>query len=150
MTRFLTVDHVVAIHNREVGAGVRDRGLLESAVGRPQQTFDGEDLYPSLHNKAGALFESLAQNQPFLDGNKRTALLSAYAFYALNGWQLEVPDDYEVIHLAVDLALGNADAAKCAERFSEWARPIPDPHPDQEAVKIVPGRRGDWRGRARG
>ena len=131
MTRFLTVEHVIAIHRAEVeGAALRDRGLLESAVGRPQHTFDGEDLRVTIHEKAGALFESLAQNQAFTDGNKRTAVLAVNAFYALNGFVLRA-DDSELIHLAVSLAIDDEmDAAKCASRFEVWAVPLDEILPD--------------------
>ncbi len=53
--------------------GIRDRGLLESAINRPYQSFDGVDLYPSPVEKAAAIFESIISNHPFIDGNKRTA-----------------------------------------------------------------------------
>jgi death on curing protein len=53
--------------------GIRDRGILESALNRPYQTFDGNDLYPTPLDKAAAIFESIISNHPFVDGNKRTA-----------------------------------------------------------------------------
>ena len=53
--------------------GIRDHGILDSAINRPYQTFDGEDLYPDPVDKAAAIFESIISNHPFVDGNKRTA-----------------------------------------------------------------------------
>lgn len=91
---YLAPEQVLFIHARLVtetgGAhGVRDLGLLLSALARPQATFDGQDLYPDLFHKAGALMESLLQNHPFVDGNKRTAIISVAMFLRLNGYQLK-------------------------------------------------------------
>lgn len=76
----ILVDDILNLHSKSIfdfgGAeGIRDLGLLESAVARPFQTFGGEDLYPSAIEKAAALGESLIINHPFVDGNKRTGLL---------------------------------------------------------------------------
>jgi death-on-curing protein len=68
--------------------GVRDLELIESAVGRPQATFEGDDLYKTIFSKAAALLQSLLKNHPFADGNKRTALTSAGILLKLNGYQL--------------------------------------------------------------
>jgi death-on-curing protein len=76
--------------------GIRDLGLIESAVGKPQATFDGNDLYNTIFNKAAALLQSLLKNHPFVDGNKRTALTSAGIFLKLNGYQLINDHDNEV------------------------------------------------------
>lgn len=70
----------------DLGAkGVKDRGLLESAVGRPYQTVFGEDAYASVTEKGVALFHSLVSNHPFHDGNKRTAVTSLHHFMMANG-----------------------------------------------------------------
>jgi death-on-curing protein len=74
----ITIDEVEKIHDILIenfgGAkGIRDRGILDSAINRPYQTFDGQDLYPSPIDKAAAIFESIISNHPFVDGNKRTA-----------------------------------------------------------------------------
>jgi death-on-curing protein len=71
-------DEVLAIHDILLSRfggrqGVRDEGLLDSAINRPFQTFDGKELYPSAIDKAAAVFESVVTNHPFIDGNKRTA-----------------------------------------------------------------------------
>jgi death-on-curing protein len=68
--------------------GVRDLGLLLSAVARPQATFDRQDLYPNLFLKAAALLETLGGNRAFVDGNKRTAITSAGLFLRINGYRL--------------------------------------------------------------
>lgn len=68
--------------------GIRDLGLLESALARPQASYGGEDLYPTILDKASALFHSLMFNHPFLDGNKRTTLGVVYEFLKENGYKL--------------------------------------------------------------
>ena len=68
--------------------GLRDEGLLEAAVYRPQASFGGQDLYPDLFSKAAALGHSIISNHPFVDGNKRTALTTLEYFLHLNGLEL--------------------------------------------------------------
>jgi death-on-curing protein len=92
--KYLTAEQALFIHARIVvetgGAhGVRDIGLLQSATARPQATFGGSDLYPDIWSKAAALLESLAQNHPFIDGNKRTAITATGVFLEINGFRLE-------------------------------------------------------------
>jgi len=86
----LTAEQVLFLHARlieETGGshGVRDVALLESAVARPQATFDGVDLYPDLFCKAAALMDSQIHNDPFIDGNKRTGIAAAALFLRQNG-----------------------------------------------------------------
>ena len=68
--------------------GLRDEGLLRSALARPLASFGGEDLYPTLFEKAAALAESLVRNHPFLDGNKRMALACLRVMLKMNGFQV--------------------------------------------------------------
>lgn len=89
--KYLTTEDVLLLHHLSVeksggSHGLRDAGLLDAAVHRSQATFDGEDLYPTLFDKAGALCHSLIKNHAFVDGNKRTSLLSAMTFLELNGY----------------------------------------------------------------
>ncbi len=98
MTRYLTPQEVLFIHARLIDTtggehGIRDLGLLESAVARPQATFDGADLYPNLFLKTAALMESLSQNHPFVDGNKRTAITATAMFLRLNGYILQTTNE---------------------------------------------------------
>jgi len=91
---YLTVEQVLFLHARlvaETGGshGVRNLSLLLSAVGRPQASFDDQDLYPDLFAKAGALMDSLIQNHAFVDGNKRTGVAAAVLFLQINGYKLE-------------------------------------------------------------
>lgn len=90
---YLSSEQVLFIHSRIIdltgGAhGCRDLGLLQSAVSRPKATFGGRELYPELFHKTAALMESIACNHPFIDGNKRTAIVSAGLFLEKNGYRL--------------------------------------------------------------
>lgn len=89
--KYLTTEDVLLLHHLSIeksggSHGLRDAGLLDAAVHRPQATFAGEDLYPTLFNKAGALCHSLIKNHAFVDGNKRTSLLSSMTLLELNGY----------------------------------------------------------------
>jgi death-on-curing protein len=88
MTDYLTMAEVLAMHADQIehyggSQGVRDHGLLEAALYRPQTGY-----YADLIEEAAALWESLAQNHPFIDGNKRTAFAATYTFLAINGVHL--------------------------------------------------------------
>ena len=92
MTRYPTFDEVVAVHARLIARfggslGIRDRGTLESALARPQSGY-----YSDIIQEAAALWESLSQNHPFLDGNKRVAITVTAAFVRVNGYRLEFDD----------------------------------------------------------
>jgi len=84
--QYLTADDVLEIYTQEIGTPeLRSADGLHSAVGRPQASASGEDAYPSVFQKAAALMQSLAQNQPFVDGNKRIAWLCTKLFLQLHG-----------------------------------------------------------------
>jgi death on curing protein len=111
MTTYLTVEQVLFIHARlisETGGvhGVRDLGLLLSAISRPEATFDGKELYPGLNQKAASLLQSLVGNHPFVDGNKRTAITSVGLFLLINGWRLNV-ENQEMVEFTL----------RCAQRL---------------------------------
>jgi death-on-curing protein len=112
----------LAIHDRQLAehggtSGVRDEGLLESALARPQQLHAYGDPPPDLADLAAALAHGLARNHPFLDGNKRTAAVACETFLELNGATLEA-DDLELYPLYLALAEG-----KLGERdFAAWLR----------------------------
>ena len=115
---FLSLDEVLAIHERVIDAyggaeGVRDLGLLESALYRPQSGY-----YEDLVTMAAALFESLLMNHPFVDGNKRVAFFATDVFLRLNGWRIEVEAN-EAHALLIDLLrTGQCDLGHLAE----WIR----------------------------
>lgn len=120
--KYLSVEEVLAIHERSINGyggshGVRDLGLIESAVARPQASFDNQDLYEDIFDKASALLQSLLKNHPFVDGNKRTALTSAMAFLEENGWELE-NDHHEEVEFAV--AVDNQHLS--VEEISKWLK----------------------------
>lgn len=107
MMRFLTLIEVLALHRMVIeqsgGAfGIRNVGLLESAIAQPRMTFGGEDLYPSLLEKAAALGFSIIMNHPFVDGNKRTGHAATETFLVLNGMEINASvDKQERLVLAI-------------------------------------------------
>lgn len=99
--KYLTPQQILAIHDQMVKRfgglrGIRDIGLVESAVARPMATFDEKDLYENIFDKAASLLQSLLKNHPFVDGNKRTALTSAGIFLKMNGYILKNYHEEEV------------------------------------------------------
>lgn len=82
--------HDSIIENFGGGKGIRDTGGLESAIHRPYQTFDGQELYPTPAAKAAAIFESVIINHPFVDGNKRTAYVLLRLTLRKNGVDISV------------------------------------------------------------
>lgn len=118
--RYLSVEEILGLHKRVIqqtgGASeVRDLGMLESAVAQPQMTFGGDDLYPTLVEKAAALGFSLTMNHPFVDGNKRTAHAAMEVFLVLNGFEIKAPVDEQE---AVILVLAAGEMKR--EAFAVW------------------------------
>jgi death on curing protein len=107
---YLTLPELLHVAERTLGAGyeVRDYGLLESALARPQATAFGKDAYPDLDAKAAALLHSIARNHALIDGNKRLALAAVIAFYGLNGRRLILTND-EAYDLVIGVAAGQLD-----------------------------------------
>jgi death on curing protein len=120
--RYLTLPEVLELHRQVIrqsgGAmGVFSMAALESALAQPRMTFAGEDLYPTLVEKAGALGYALIQNHPFVDGNKRTGHAAMEVFLVLNGYEIRtVVDEQEQLILQV------AAGEKNREAFTEWLR----------------------------
>ncbi|GCL66815.1 type II toxin-antitoxin system death-on-curing family toxin [Veillonella tobetsuensis] len=100
-----------------LSSGVRDENLLASAVNTPFQTFMGNDLYPSLYDKAAQLCYGIANNHPFTDGNKRTALHSMYVYLIINGFDIMAPQQ-DVENMIIDIAAGNMTNTELAQ----WLR----------------------------
>lgn len=95
--KHITLDVVLAIHDDMIeryggSHGIRDLGLIQSALARPQASFGGEDLYPTIFDKAASLFHSLIFNHAFVDGNKRTTMTTTARFLYINGYELKVND----------------------------------------------------------
>jgi len=123
MTAYLTIAEVLLLHARLIqrsggSGGVRDMGLLESALARPQATFDGVALYPTLTEKAAALLESLVRNHAFVDGNKRVGLVAAGLFLERNGVRLTA-DNAAVFTLTMQVARGELSPAAIAQWLEE-------------------------------
>jgi death-on-curing protein len=119
---YLTPEQVLFIHARliaETGGehGIRDLGLLQSAVSRPQAIFDGNELYPDLHTKAAALLESLINNHPFVDGNKRTGITVAAMFLQINNYTL-IASNQELESFVLSVASGE----QTFESIVEWLK----------------------------
>jgi len=119
---YLSVEQVLQIHEAQIErvggpAGLRDPDALESAVARPAMTFGGEDLYPDLPSKTGALMHSLVMNHAFVDGNKRIGVTAAELFLRLNGYRLEA-ENAELEELTMTVARGDLDA----EALAIWFR----------------------------
>ena len=114
MIDYLTLDDVLAAADAHLGypAEVGDYGLLESATARPQATVFGEDAYPTIHEKAAALLQSLATNHALVDGNKRTAFVATALFYALNGLHVTGAAEDELFDLVIAVATRNLDTVQ--------------------------------------
>jgi death-on-curing protein len=109
----LSVERIKQIHHlmiEETGGmdGVRDEGLLESAVNAPFQTFDDVPLYKTIEAKAARLGYSLINNHAFIDGNKRTGMMAMLLFLELNGAGKDYTDE-EIIRVGLALADGSMD-----------------------------------------
>ncbi len=125
---FLDLDDVLLIHEEQRArfggsAGVRDQGLLESALAMPRATFGGHFVHEDLFAMAAAYAFHIAESQAFVDGNKRTGVLAAVVFLELNGWIVEEPPSrfYEVMTAVAEHRL---DKPGLAEILRRMARPV--------------------------
>jgi len=123
---FLEFDEVLSLHASRIeryggSYGLRDVGLLKSALAMPQATFDGAFLHGTLHEMAAAYLFHLVRNHPFVDGNKRVALLAALVFLGLNGLALDAPGD-AVTALVVGAAEGRVTKAEVAVFLQKHTR----------------------------
>ncbi|MDO5044542.1 MAG: type II toxin-antitoxin system death-on-curing family toxin [Coriobacteriia bacterium] len=100
--------HRALIDSSGGSPGIRDEGLLDSALAMPLQSFDGEDLYPTLIDKASRLAFGLIRNHPFIDGNKRIGTHAMLVLLMLNGVEL-LYEDEELISIILDVASGELD-----------------------------------------
>ena len=106
---YLDLEDLLHIAERTLGkVEVRDLGLLEAALARPQASAFGADAYPSTVEKAAALMHSIARNHGLVDGNKRLALAGGIAFLGINGLRLTMSND-EAYDLIISLATGQLD-----------------------------------------
>jgi death-on-curing protein len=125
--RYLTLGEVVELHRLVLAAtggasGIRDLGALESAVAQPRASFGGDDLHPTLIEKAGALGFTLAQDHPFVDGNKRVAHAAMATFLLLNGTEIGATVD-EQEHLMLALASGRVSRNELVDWLRQHVTP---------------------------
>ena len=125
---FFSVEEVIFLHDEQLvrfggAAGIRDPGLLESAVGTPQASFGGEFLHPDVFSMAAAYAFHIAQNQPFVDGNKRTGLLSAIVFLELNGMKISDPECH-LYGAMIAIAERTMDKSGLADLLRKLSEPL--------------------------
>ena len=125
MPQFLTLDEVLESHAEQVATyggsdGIRDVGLLESAISQPQAMFGGQYLHADIFEMAAAYLFHLVKNHPFIDGNKRVGLEASLLFLETNGYSVETTDE-ELVELVLRTAqsqVGKADIAEFFQRNS--------------------------------
>ena len=130
MLLYLDLKHVIAMHDalieRHGGTkGLRDEGLLDSAIAQPAQSVFGEELFPDIPSKCAAYAYFISENQPFLDGNKRTAIASALTFLRLNGYDLKLSlekSNQTLYELVMQLANKQISRDDLAEWFRKNSR----------------------------
>ena len=120
MPRYLTLDDLLRIADAAVTGEVvvRDVGLLESALARPQTSLFGEDAYPDIHLKGAALLHSLTGNHALVDGNKRLGWAATAVFLGINGHRVVTTDD-EVVEFVLAVAAGEEPEL---EPIAAWLR----------------------------
>jgi death-on-curing protein len=123
---FLDVDDVLEMHAAQLelhggSAGLRDRGLLESAVAQPQTSFGGEHVHEGLFAMAAAYLFHIVSNHAFVDGNKRTGLLAALVFLDVNGIGIDHPSD-DLYDLTMGIVEGRIDKGTIAAELERIAK----------------------------
>ena len=125
--KYLYPKHVIYLYEQIIRhsggtVGLRDQGLLESAVYRPQASFGGQDLYPDLFSKTAAMGHSIISNHPFVDGNKRAGFEAMRLLLRLNGYDVTAPPDakYEFV---MEIAKGNLTEQAMADWLKRHSRP---------------------------
>jgi death-on-curing protein len=121
VVEFLDLDDVIDLAVALLGdpAPIRDMGLLGSAVARPQTTAFGDDAYPDIWTKAGALLQSIVKNDALVDGNKRLGWLTTAVFLEINGVEISHADNEDVYNLVIDVASGQPTVDEIAERLRQ-------------------------------
>jgi len=119
---YLTLEDLLSLCRDLGNLPVRDLGLLHSAAERPATSLYGADAYPTVHEKAAALLQSLTRNHALADGNKRLGWLGTVVFYGLNGFELDAPED-DAYALVISVATGDVDVREAAVTLAGWVRP---------------------------
>lgn len=114
MTYHLTLEEALAIASGTLGGppDLRDVGLLEAALARPRTSVFGEDAYPTLHQKAAALLQSIVLNHPLIDGNKRLGFAATAVFLDINGAPLTLDDESQAYDLVIDVVTGELSSVE--------------------------------------
>ncbi|AFY71774.1 death-on-curing family protein [Thalassoporum mexicanum PCC 7367] len=121
--RYITVEEAIMLHEDQLQSdggtsGIRDVGLLESALAQPQASFFGELLHPNISDQAAAYVFHIAKNHPFVDGNKRTAFAVCSAFLLVNGYDFNIAID-ELKEIILNVANGSLSKEQLLEIFSK-------------------------------
>jgi death on curing protein len=124
---FLSLPEVLEIHEDQVAryggaSGIRDIELLKSAVGMSSVTYGGHFLHTDICEMASAYLFHLVQNHPFVDGNKRTGVVAALVFLALNGFDFDAPED-DLAEMVLSVARGELDKAGVTVFIRRFTRP---------------------------
>lgn len=126
---FLDLADVLLIHEEQLAryggsAGLRDQGLLESAIAMPEATFGGAFVHEDLFAMAAAYAFHIAENQPFVDGNKRTGVLAAVVFLEVNGFIVEEPPSafYDAM---IAIAARRLTKEGLSDLLRKWSKPVP-------------------------
>jgi death-on-curing protein len=123
---FLNLAEVLEIHQDQVvryggTAGIRDLELLKSALGLPAATFAGDFLHADIYEMAAAYLFHIVRNHPFIDGNKRTGIVTALVFLILNGYDFQAPEN-DLAKTVVAVAAGKMTKAQLALFFRMWGK----------------------------
>jgi len=123
MIKFLDKKTILAFHQDQVKIyggkqGIRDEGLLESALAQPQASFGGEYVHSNIFEMAAAYGFHICKNHPFFDGNKRTALVAIYTFFYVNGYRLQA-DKKSLYAVMIDLANGELEKEELTKFLEE-------------------------------
>ncbi len=124
--KFLTLDDALEVHRDQIERyggtlGVRDNGLLESALAAPQSGFGGHYLHADLFEMASAYLFHLVQNHPFLDGNKRVGAAAALTFLVMNGIETKIPNQ-ALVQMVLSVAQGRTEKTAIADFFRRNAK----------------------------
>lgn len=129
---YLELDDLLAIASRVLGLEVHallrvtDLGLADSAVSRPQASFAGEEFYATIDAKAATLLFGVARNHPFIDGNKRVAVLAALQFLNANGFDLNMTPPEEAYKVIAGVAAGTVTLDVLTSWISARVKTMPD------------------------
>jgi len=125
---FLEFDRIVQLNKlatKTFGGsdGIRDKGLIASAITQPQVSFGGEYLHKTIFQMAAAYYYHISESQGFSDGNKRTGFLAMFSFLKLNGCDILIPDDY-LWPILIEVANGQKDKNNCFRKLGKSLRKI--------------------------